>query len=238
MDISVVVPVYNTENYLRKCVDSIINQQNVSIEIILVDDCSTKQETIQTLKDYARKYKFIKIVKHEKNYGTLRGRLTGFKYASGEYIAYLDSDDTMSRDYLRTLRKTATDKKADVVVSTFLIDNADTKLKYQMLRCPFLNKNFDLKGEEIFEMFMKQEGKYYGWTLVWNKLYHRSVIQKFYNELLLFSKANVGLNMLEDIAFSLFVYLNANHLVSVSGEYVYYYKHQNAFTNNNENMNI
>ena len=234
-DISVIMLVYNTPKaLLDKSITSILKQTYKNFEIILVDDCSTKQETIQTLKDYARKYKFIKIVKHEKNYGMLRGRLTGFKYASGEYIAYLDSDDTMSRDYLRTLRKTATDKKADVVVSTFLLDIAENGTKQQMLRCPFLNKNFDLKGEEIFEMFMKQEGKYYGWTLVWNKLYHRSVIQKFYNELLSFCKSHVGLNMLEDIAFSLFVYLNATHLVSVSGEYVYYYKHQNASTNNNE----
>ncbi len=231
-DISVIMLVYNTpKKLLEKSVQSVLNQTQKNIELIFVDDCSTNEETIECLKSFCDKYDFIKTVRHKKIYGLLRGRLTGFSYSNGEYIAYLDSDDAMSRDYLRTLLKTAKEKKADLVVSSFLLD--ESGIKKMNPRCPFVNKNFDLYDDEIFDVFMKQEGAYYGWSLVWNKLYKRSLIEKFFDELMAFCEKHVGLNMHEDIAFSTFSYKNAKHLVSVNEEYVYYMFHAGASTQNN-----
>lgn len=93
MDISVVVPVYNTENYLRKCVDSIINQQNVSIEIILVDDGSTDSSSI-ICEEYATKYSYIHAV-HIDNSGPATAKNVGLKLAKGDFVSFTDSDDEL-----------------------------------------------------------------------------------------------------------------------------------------------
>ena len=93
MDISVVVPVYNTENYLRKCVDSIINQQNVSIEIILVDDGSTDSSG-KICEEYASKFPYIHTV-HIENSGPATAKNVGLKLAKGDYVSFTDSDDEL-----------------------------------------------------------------------------------------------------------------------------------------------
>lgn len=93
MDISVVVPVYNTEKYLKKCVDSIINQQNVSIEIILVDDGSTDSSG-KLCDEYACKYPYIHTI-HIENSGPATAKNVGLKLAKGYYVSFTDSDDEL-----------------------------------------------------------------------------------------------------------------------------------------------
>ena len=84
IDISVVIPVYNTENYLSKCVDSVINQQIVSKEIILVDDGSTDSSG-RICDEYSCKYFYIHTI-HIKNSGPATAKNVGLKIASGDYI--------------------------------------------------------------------------------------------------------------------------------------------------------
>ncbi len=93
MDISVIVPVYNTEHYLKKCVDSIINQRNVSIEIILVDDGSTDSSG-RICEEYACKYPFIHTV-HIENSGPATAKNVGLRLAKGNYVSFTDSDDEL-----------------------------------------------------------------------------------------------------------------------------------------------
>ena len=93
MDISVVVPVYNTDKYLRKCVDSIINQQNVSKEIILIDDGSTDSSG-KICEEYASRYPYIRTI-HIKNSGPATAKNVGLELAQGDYVAFTDSDDEL-----------------------------------------------------------------------------------------------------------------------------------------------
>ena len=96
--ISVVVPVYNVEKYIDKCIMSLINQTYKNIEIILVDDESTdKSGTI--CDEYAKKYKNVKCV-HKKNGGLSDARNNGIENATGEYISFVDSDDFVSNDFI------------------------------------------------------------------------------------------------------------------------------------------
>ena len=97
--ISVVIPVYNVEKYLRQCLDSVINQTN--IEIICVDDCSTDSSP-EILKEYADK---ITILKNPQNLGLGLTRNEGIKIANGEFIHCLDSDDWMEPDAYERLSK-------------------------------------------------------------------------------------------------------------------------------------
>jgi glycosyltransferase involved in cell wall biosynthesis len=93
MDISIIVPVYNTEKYLKKCIDSIINQQNVSKEIILVDDGSTDSSG-NICEEYASKYPYIHTL-HIDNSGPATAKNVGLQHAQGEYVSFTDSDDEL-----------------------------------------------------------------------------------------------------------------------------------------------
>ena len=90
--ISIIIPVYNVEKYLRECLDSCINQTLADIEIICVDDCSP-DNSIKILEEYQAKDYRIKIFRHEKNKNLGAARNTGIQNAIGEYVWFVDSDD-------------------------------------------------------------------------------------------------------------------------------------------------
>lgn len=90
--ISIIIPVYNVEKYLRECLDSCTNQTLKDIEIICIDDCSP-DKSIQILEEYQQKDSRIKIFRHEENKNLGAARNTGLKNATGEYIWFVDSDD-------------------------------------------------------------------------------------------------------------------------------------------------
>lgn len=100
--ISIVVPVYNVELYLKRCVDSILNQSYTDFEIILVDDGS-KDNSGKLCDEYQNKDIRIKVI-HQQNGGLSVARNTGIQAASGEYITYVDSDDIIHHDYLKILK--------------------------------------------------------------------------------------------------------------------------------------
>lgn len=96
--ISVIVPIYNVEKYLARCVDSIVNQTYKNLEIILVDDGSPDR-CPQMCDDYAEKDRRIKVV-HKNNGGLSDARNAGMAVATGEYISFIDGDDYVSDDFL------------------------------------------------------------------------------------------------------------------------------------------
>lgn len=102
-EISVVIPVYRVEKYLRECVDSVLNQTYRDFEIILVDDGSPDGSP-QICDEYAAAYSCVKVI-HKQNAGQGRARNDGMNTATGRYIFFLDSDDTLREDALATLRK-------------------------------------------------------------------------------------------------------------------------------------
>ena len=97
MKISVIIPVYNVEKYLRQCLDSVINQTYKNLEIICIDDCST-DNSFQILKEYEKKDDRIIVLQNEVNSKLGPTRNHGMKYATGEYIHFLDSDDWLELD--------------------------------------------------------------------------------------------------------------------------------------------
>lgn len=111
--VSVIVPVYNVEKYLRKCVDSILNQSYKNLEIILVDDGS-KDSSSDICDEYKAKDDRV-IVIHKVNGGLSDARNAGLDIASGDYITFIDSDDFYARDAIENLLSGASDNKADIV---------------------------------------------------------------------------------------------------------------------------
>ena len=100
--LSIIIPVYNVENYLPACLDSILCQEQSDFEIILIDDGST-DGSLNICKDYAWKNPRIKVIT-QKNQGVSAARNTGIKAAKGEYITFIDSDDLITPTYLSSLR--------------------------------------------------------------------------------------------------------------------------------------
>lgn len=95
--ISVIVPIYNVQNYIAECLESIISQTYRDLEIICVDDCGL-DNSISIVKKYMKKDDRIKLVHHEENQGLGGARNTGISVANGEYIYFMDSDDKIERD--------------------------------------------------------------------------------------------------------------------------------------------
>lgn len=124
--VSVIIPIYNVEQYLEKCLDSVINQTYKDLEIICVNDCSP-DNSAQILLEYAQRDTRIKIVNREKNGGLSAARNTGLDEAKGEYVYFIDSDDWIDLDYIEKMVSAITFSKTDVVVNTNVIQEFENK---------------------------------------------------------------------------------------------------------------
>lgn len=111
--VSVIIPVYNTEPFLRDCLNSVINQTYTNFEVIIVDDGS-KDRSGAICDEYALKDERFKVI-HQENQGVAIARIVGFDNSRGELIAYIDSDDYVSSDYLEQLSKPIINDGADIV---------------------------------------------------------------------------------------------------------------------------
>lgn len=119
VDLSIIVPVYNVENYLEECLTSLIKQKtNYKYEIIAVNDGSA-DNSATILKKYSQNIKII----NQSNQGLSAARNAGIKIASGEYISFVDSDDYVSDDYVETLLKVAKNKNVDMIKCNYYIFN-------------------------------------------------------------------------------------------------------------------
>lgn len=219
--ISVVVPVYGTEKYLKKCFDSILGQTYKNIELIVVNDGS-KDNSEKIIKEYLRLYDNIKYVRHSENRGLFQARISGAEEAAGDYIAFVDSDDYISCDFYRLMLKRAIDCDADMVMMDFCLEQEESGIKEYYNHDPLRLQNLDLKGEEVLQTFMEQRGTFYSWQVIWNKLISRKLWLKCAEEYLFFSKEYGHLIMTEDIAFTCALWIKAQHVVNVHNA-VYFY---------------
>lgn len=130
IQVSVIVPIYNVELYIKKCVDSLLNQNfDFAYEIILVDDGSTDNSSVIT-NSYANKYSIVKSL-HKENGGLSSARNYGLKNAKGKFITFVDSDDYVSATYLSDLYSKMQEYKADIVLTKIeLVTEEEAKNKH------------------------------------------------------------------------------------------------------------
>lgn len=121
--VSIVVPVYNVENYISKCLDSLLAQTYENIEILLINDGSQDNSRI-IIDDYEKKDSRIKVI-HKKNEGVSFARNVGMSEATGDYICFVDSDDYVMKDYVKYLLKLIVDEKAEIALTTQMFGNFD-----------------------------------------------------------------------------------------------------------------
>jgi len=124
--VSVIIPVYNNEKTLSKAIDSVINQTLHSLQIILVDDGSTDRTPV-LLQQYKMSDNRIEVITHSKNMGLGAARNTGIKQATGEYIAFLDSDDYLHLNFLESLFEKAQAENLDILQAQYIKHYSDKK---------------------------------------------------------------------------------------------------------------
>lgn len=166
--ISVIVPVYNVEKYLDKCVSSIVDQTYKNLEIILVDDGSP--DNCPAMCDaWAERDSRIRVI-HKENGGSAQARNVALEVSRGDYIAFADSDDMMNRNMLTVLQKIAADQNADIVECGFSIDQKEV-----------LDQAFNVFVETVYDSQMamvEHLDDIIFRQVIWNKLYKAKTVEK------------------------------------------------------------
>ncbi|WP_306253694.1 glycosyltransferase [Parvularcula sp. IMCC14364] len=165
VDVSIVVPVYGTEEYIAQCLSSICSQSLKNIEIIVVIDASP-DNSIQIVKDYAQLDPRVQIICHDKNKGLLQARLTGVRAAKGRYIAHCDSDDEILPNMLEEMLQAARRSDADIVQCGY------SEVYDRRIRGLLVKKRFTSMGGDTFRKFLELDGVS---NSMWNKLYRREL---------------------------------------------------------------
>lgn len=170
MKVSVVVPVYNVEKYLKRCLDSIVNQTYKNIEIILINDGS-KDNSRDICEEYEKNYENIFLINQD-NGGLSAARNTGLKHINGDAVTFVDSDDWLELDAIEYYVDSMKKYNADIVVT----NNIRTKNYQEKIPQPDSIKEDVLTQEEYAKKFFKIGGnsiEYYAWS----KLYKREIME-------------------------------------------------------------
>lgn len=122
--VSVVIPQYNVESYISRCLDSVLSQSYNDIEIIVVDDCST-DGSVDVVKQYRERHPDIRLIRHDRNLGPMMARRDGYEAATGDFIMFVDPDDTLPLDAICNLVSCQRAALADIVVGNALKHNED-----------------------------------------------------------------------------------------------------------------
>ena len=210
--ISVIVPVYNVEKYLEKCINSIKNQTYKNLEIILVDDGSP--DNCPALCDSLSKTDDRIKVFHKENGGVSSARNLGLENATGEFVAFVDSDDYLEKTYYADM-VALIDKKTDIVTSNITINS----LKGSKILPPINKDDISdiLDSPENFMQFILSN--YFDFTT--NKLYRKSLITE---------KFDISLKLGEDRVFNLKFFENITGTIKFSNNtgYIYVYNPNSA----------
>lgn len=205
--ISIIVPVYNTRKFLEKCIDSVIKQDFKNYELILINDGST-DGSLEICKKFANKYDFIKSVSQD-NGGVSKARNTGLSLAEGKYVIFLDADDSIEINSLRTLFLEAEKNDSDMVIGSY------NKLRFSNKVGKVIRKNECVTREEVWNDMNKYEGYI---NTPWAKLYRLEIIKE--NKLLFQEGRSIG----EDYKFNRQYLQCINSNIIIIDKVVYNYR--------------
>lgn len=217
VDVSIIIPVYNVEQYIEECLDSVINQTHSNIEIIVIEDCSTDNSKL-ILENYAKRDKRIQLINHIQNQGQGIARNKGIEYVRGEYVLFVDSDDYIAPESVEVLLEKAKKENTDIlfcdyykiksnrtkIVSTFALSTVVNGKEY-MYYAPFLD------------------------ILVWNKLWKTSFLKEY--------KLKFVKEKFEDVIFTNQAIGLAKRVYSHHFPFYYYRTRENSTMTSNVNKN-
>ena len=213
--VSIIIPVYNSEKFLKKTIESIIEQNFNGIELILINDCSTDSSGY-ICESYKERYNWIKYKDLKQNKGVGYARNLGLEIANGEYIHFVDSDDTLVENTYNRLFEILNNKKFDLIsAATNIIENNKIVERRSIGKTVVLD-NANKIGKYIDTFELKDKDRVL--NVIWNKLYSLEIIKK--NNLKFDEKINLG----EDFIFNCNYFKHINSFIE-SDTFIYnYYK--------------
>lgn len=212
--ISVIIPVYNVEQYLEKCLDSILNQTYKNIEIILVNDGSIDKSGL-ICDEYSRKYNNIKVF-HKENGGVSSARNLGIDNATGQYLAFIDPDDYIDANMYEILVEKIVETNSDIAMCSFVYvkeneniveDNSDEIIIFDK--------------EEVLSRYFNRV-KPFNASFLWNKLFKRELFEK--------DRLDVELKIQEDTEVLLRIFDKVNSVVYIASPLYLYLIRNGAAT--------
>lgn len=222
---SIIVPVYNTENYLEQCIDSIVGQTFKRFEVILVDDGSSDRSA-SICDEYAKKYGNVEVI-HKENGGLVSARETGLLTARGMYIGYVDSDDWIDRNLLQDAYEIIQKYHADILSYNVLLEYSDRAEKQKnTVEAGFYDKD-NLKKCIYPIMLYNPEENFYNFGVypsISNKLIKSEIIKKNHC-------TDYSITMGEDAACTYACFLDADSYYSMEGYYYHYRQNSASMTN-------
>lgn len=219
--ISVIVPIYNVEKYLRRCIDSVMMQTYKKIEIILVDDGSS-DSCPEICDEYKKKDTRIKVI-HKKNGGLSDARNKGIEFAKGDFISFIDSDDVISKTMIEYLYKNMIEYNADISVCNFKYFCNEEEL--MTLQNEYESNDVEKVYSNIEALEILLDGKKSYGDYAWNKLYK---INLFNNVKYPYMKK------MEDIGTTYKLYYKSNKIVIGTSIKYFYFQRADSILGKND----
>ena len=223
--ISIIVPIYNTDCYLRQCLGSIINQSYKNFEVLLINDGSV-DDSAMICKEFAEKDSRIRYFEKE-NGGVSSARNLGLKNVKGNYITFVDSDDWVEENYLEVLYNALKENEVDISISAHNYFNMDDNLYYlpsyseEQLHTLDIGK---VSRDEFLELFPELSSLNHDFNCAVSKLFKADVVKN----LLFYESVNYG----EDLDFFFKLYLKVSSVYYVNQPTYIYRQHQRSASNN------
>ncbi|NHM16161.1 glycosyltransferase [Eggerthellaceae bacterium zg-887] len=174
-EVSIIIPVYNTEDYLVQCIESVLSQTYSHFEVICVDDCSS-DESLSILRRYAEKDKRVKVLASSEKSNAGRCRNRALDVATGEFLAFLDSDDYYEPTFLETMVDLCKSNNLDIALcrSYFLDDRTKKRSNHNKAALSRISPNKVYSATELWDVAFRYA---VGWP--WDKLFRRSFVEQY-----------------------------------------------------------
>lgn len=213
-DVSIVIPVYNVQNYIRRCLDSVLQQTYLNLEIIIVNDGST-DNSYAICQEYVQKDNRIQLI-HKKNEGVAVARNTGLDKAIGKYIYFCDPDDWVDERLIEENLELAKGTNADIVLFGFYV-HLNNNIDRVCYNKAVINSRDKFKAL-FYDVFLKVK---YGNGFVWNKLYSKKFLDKYGFR---FEKLMIQ----QDEVFNMQLYPRINTIVISDKPYYHYVQYESG----------
>ena len=217
--LSIVIPVYNCENYIDRCINSILNQEYKNMEIIIVDDGSL-DKSFEKCQKYAEIDSRIILIKKQ-NTGVSDTRNIGIEKSSGEYITFVDADDWIDRNYYIDLVSNLEKYNAEIAIGNYYLEYENNNSNEEETKEPILK---ELNQKEFLEGLFEIDG-YRGF--LWNKVYRKEIFNY---------RLNTKINMCEDLLANVYISNNIRKAVYSSKKMYHYFQRSGSSMNSNINL--
>lgn len=216
--VSIIVPIYNAEKYLEKCLESILKQTYINIELILINDGSTdnSDKICERYRKIDNRIKYFE----QNNQGVSSARNKGMKESTGDFLIFVDADDYIEPNMIELLYTNAKENRCEIVICNYNIVNANKIIQKEYLI------NSSIITSEEFIKYMLSEEYYQGY--LWNKLIDKRIISNY--------RFDKDISIMEDLLFLLELSPKINKVYILKDEYLYYYVQHNSSALHKKNI--